>query len=77
VPASRLPISLDYGSGLDACVITGDVFWAGGAMLVEARDPGHLPGYYAAQALRSAVKDGRVKLPDPWRAAIDNGTLVL
>jgi hypothetical protein len=77
---SRTSISLDYGTpgSLAACTITGDVFYAGGDLvLVEARDPGNLTGYAAAGALRSAVRDGRIKLPDSIRAAIDNGARVL
>jgi hypothetical protein len=71
------PVTLDYGSGPTAFTIHGTVFYSGGPCILVEAEPCSLPTHAATEALCSAVRDGRCKVPDSIRAAIDNGAKVL
>jgi hypothetical protein len=69
-------VSLDYGRD----TITGFVSLrpVSGQVSVRCLEwPSRLTGEAAEGALRSAVADGRCKVPDDIRAAIDSGAKVL
>lgn len=68
-------ITLDFGT-VTTIKGTATCFGDGPVMVTVTSHP-KLPRIDAESALRSAVRDGRCKLPDSIRAAIDNGAAVL